>query len=259
MQRKTQYFAPLIIHTHLNIFFHHYRYHKESLTALRAWLAGKLLSPKQSGAVSLDELLKMTDISKYYFLKSVYPKFDFFRGYDGKNVYLTSYSKIKKIHRLKYGLIRKEKMSKRFIGQFISKAKFGGYILKCYVEKDLRRKLKRLTWGRISYEMVAEYFKITRRTAISLLKKSTARPLKNIRHLQQTRFKTKKEFSNWLLNNMDKIINGYRVGDYLKSFGLIETADDYYLIQRLPNIYRFTGVCLTGKKMSGRKKGQLKN
>jgi hypothetical protein len=254
MKRKIKYFISPIINTRLNILFHHYRFHKESLTALRIWLAGKLLSPKQSGAIDLNELLKTGGVAKRYFIESIYPNTNFFSGYDGKNIYLTSYSKIKKIHHLYRGLIRKEIMSKRFILQFRSKAKFEGYILKCYLEKDLRRKLKRLTWGRISYGMVAEYFKISRRTVISLLKNSTARPLKNIRYFPQTRFKTKKEFRNWLLKNMNKRIDGYLVGDNPNSYGLYKTANDYYLIQRLPNMYRFTGVCLVG-----RLRGNLKN
>ncbi|MDP2736492.1 MAG: hypothetical protein Q8O59_01760 [bacterium] len=253
MQRKIKYFSPPIINTHLNILFHHYRHHKESLTALRVWSVGKLLSPKQSGWVNLNELLKTTNIAKRYFIESIYPNTNFFRGYNGKNIYLTSYSKVKEIHHLKDGLIRKEKMSKRFIWQFRSKAKFEGYILKCYVEKDLRRKLKRITWGRISYEMVANNFKITRRTAISLLKNSTARPLKNIRNFPNIRFKKKKELRNWLLKNMDKRIDGYLVGDNPNSYRLHETTKDYYLTQRLPNMYRFTGVCLTGRKGATKK------
>ncbi len=239
---------PLVVSTHLNILFHHYRQHKDSLTALRIWSIAKLISPKYCGKVNLHEILNIVKISEYYFLKKILPQSEFFRALAGQTLYLNSYKKINKKHRLGKGVTRKEKMTKKFIGQFASKAKFKGYILKSYVEIDLQRKYKNITKGRISYAMVAKEFKISRRTAINILNNSTAKPLQNIKHFPQIRFKTRKEFGNWLLNNMDKYIDGYRVSDNSYSYRLFDSKNDYYLIQFLPNIYRFTGVCLVGRK-----------
>ena len=74
---------------------------------------------------------------------------------------------------------------------------------------------------------------------------SDAKYSPNIVSYPTYRFKSKKEFSNWLLHNVDKIIDDHRVGDNLSSYYIRKNGkNDYHLIQTLPNIFKFSGFLL---------------
>jgi len=114
------------------------------------------------------------------------------------------------------------------------------------MENDLNKKYKhKITKGRISYQIMADYFGISRRTAISNIKMSDAKYSTNIVPYPTYKFKSKTEFSNWLLHNMDRIINSHRVSDNLSSYYIRKNGkNNYHLIQTLPNIFKFTGFLL---------------
>jgi len=60
---------------------------------------------------------------------------------------------------LKYGKIRTERDTVRARKQFTSNKLFKAFIIKCYVENDLDKRMKnKITKGRISHAVVTRYF-----------------------------------------------------------------------------------------------------
>ncbi len=232
----------------LNLLFHFYRFHKEEITDVRLWFISRnILDTKGGGYVDIKELSKLADIEIAY-LRKICRRSNLFGGMDKYRVYYRSQNKLMRMHKLyiSKGKIRQEKITKKISRMFKSKKVFEGYISKCYMENDLNKKYGyKITAGRISYQIMADYFGISRRTSISNIKMSNAKYSTNIVSYPNYRFKSKKEFFNWLLHNMDRIINGHRVGNNLNSYYVRKNGkNNYYLIQTLPNIYKFTGFLL---------------
>jgi len=193
----------------LNLLFHFYRHHKKEVTATRLWfIARNILDIKGGGYVDIKELSKLADIEIVY-LRKICRRSNLFGGMDKYRVYYRSQNKLMRLHKLyiSKGKIRQEKITKKFSRMFRSKKVFESYISKCYMENDLNKKYKhKITKGRISYQIMADYFGISRGTAISNIKMSDAKYSTNIVSHPTYKFKSKNEFSNWLLNNVDKII-----------------------------------------------------
>jgi len=236
----------------LNLLFHFYRHHKKEITATRLWfIARNILDIKGGGYVDIKELSKLANIEVVY-LKKICRGSNLFGGMDKYRVYYRSQNKLMKLHRLyiSKGKIRKEKITKKFSRMFKSKKAFESYISKCYMENDLNKKYKfKVTAGKISYQIMADHFGISRRTAISNIKTSNAKYSINIVSYPNYRFKSKKEFSNWLLRNMDKVISVHRISENPHSYYIKKVNNnDYCLIQNLPNIFKFTGFLLVNAK-----------
>ena len=239
-----------IIKIHLPILFHFYREHKECITELRIWLIARyILDTNGSGKASFDELKKISNLSSDYLLR-ICKKTGFFWGIKKEIVYYKSANRIAKKHRINIKRkIRGDKFTKKFIKQFISKKKFLGFITKAYFEIDLDKKFKnKITKGRIGYQNTANHFNISKLTAITNIKNSNAKVFKNIKEFKNIRFKTKNEFGNWLLNNMESEINGYIISKNPNSYRIKFDPKGYYLTQQLPNIYKFTGVFLVNTR-----------
>jgi hypothetical protein len=223
--------------------FYFYKNGKDLITLLRCWLIAFCLDYNAKGYVDTQSLVKHARISKKYLKSMLSRKNEFFRSVTNDRVYLKSLYIISKNNKI--GWIRRNReeiTNKKFFEQLQSKKAFEGYLCKCYMEMDLReRKPKNLTRGRISYEMLAKEFKISRRTAISNIKISTAKIFPNILHFKNTRFRNKKEFSNWLLNNIGRKLQGYVVKGDLSGYRLTRDETGYYLTRVLPNIYKYTG------------------
>lgn len=225
----------------LNLFFHFYKHHKDELTSLRLWcIARYILDKNGRGCVNLDPLCDLSGVNKQYFSKKCLNSKLFKLA--GVYVYYLSSRKIITKHRLHCFKIRTEKMTQSFIKQFKDKKHFIGYITKCYFETDIRKKYKKLTVGRISIRQAAKYFEVSENTIRTNLKKSNAKKFDNILHFPNIRFKGKKHFSNWLLKNMDKSIQGHKISKNPKSFFIKRSDSDYYLCKRCPFIFKFTGV-----------------
>jgi len=232
----------------LNLLFHFYRHHKKEITEVRLWfIARNILDVKRGGYVNIKELSKSANIKTAY-LKKICRRSNLFGGMDKCRVYYKSQNKLMRMHKLyiSKGKIRQEKITKKFSRMFKSKKAFESYISKCYMENDLNKKYKyKITKGRISYQIMADYFGISRGTAISNIGISDAKYSPNIVSYPTYRFKSKKEFSNWLLRNIDRIIDNHRVGDNLNSYYLRKIdRNNYCLTQTLPNIHKFTGFLL---------------
>ena len=232
----------------LNLLFHFYRHHKKEITDIRIWFISRnILDVRGGGYVDIKELSKLADIEIAY-LRKICRSSNLFGGMDKCRVYYRSQNKLMRMHKLyiSKGKIRQEKITKKFSRMFKSKKAFEGYVCKCYAENDLNKKYKhKITKGRISYQIMANYFGISRGTAISNIQISDAKYSTNIVSHLNYRFKSKKEFFNWLLNNVDKIIDGHRVGDNLNSYYIRKNGkNNYHLIQTLPNIFNFSGFLL---------------
>lgn len=227
----------------LSILFHFYKHHKDQLTLLRCWMIADCLDINAKGWVDIQTLITYARVSKKYIRKISKHNDSLFRSITADRAYLKSHRKILRNHKLyKYIKIRNEKINKKFFEQLKTKKRFEGYICKCYMERDLRKtKPKNYTQGRISYEMLAKEFNISRRTAISNLKKSTAKHYPNIRLFKNIRFKNKNEFGSWLINNIDNKINDHRIKENLFAYRMALDEKGYYLTRVLPNIYKFTG------------------
>ena len=262
--KKATRIIPRIISVRLNILFHYYRHHKNEneMTAIRIlFIAKNVVDEKRRGCVDINQLCKATGIQRPY-LKKICRRSNLFRGVTSSDIYYSSTKKITRKHRLYFskGKIRGEKLTKKFIKQFRNKKNFEGYICKCYMENDLDKKYRyknKLTKGRIGYEMMAEYFKISRRTAISNIKISGAKKIKNVvdyRYKNELIFKSYSKFNNWLLRNMETYIGGHVVGNNPKSYFLKKIGKNRYcLAQNLPLIFKFTGVFLAN---AGIKRGK---
>ena len=233
-----------VVEIDLSILFHYYKKHKDALTLVRCWAIATFMDARYAGYVELEPLLKYAGISKRYLKRVVKKDECLFRSVSDNRAYLNRIIAIKRTHRLPNEKIRRERMTKKFFQQFKTKKKFLGYICKCYMEQDLReRKPKNYTQGRISYEALAKSLNISRRTAISNLKNSTAKAYPNIRHFKNVRFANLREFGIWLNSNIDERINGQKVTGNL--FGYRTAWDKkggyYYLTRVMPNVYKFTG------------------
>ncbi len=245
MVKKREYFISSI---HLNLLFHFYRFHKNEITEIRLWfIARNILDVKGIGFVDIKELAKLADV-KIPYLKMICRKSIQFNGLYKNRLYYKSQNKLMRLHKLyiSKGKIRQEKITKKFSKLFTSKKTFEGYVCKCYMENDLDKRFNnKITKGRICYQTMADYFNITRRTAISNIMASDSKKSKNIISYPYYRFKNKGEFTNWMIHNMETVINGHRVEDNPFSYyiGRID-KNNYCLIQHLPNIYKFTGFLL---------------
>jgi len=232
----------------LNVVFHFLRYHKNKLTAFRLWFVARhCLDIKGAGYVQIEDLSRICGIDKKY-LKRICTDSELFYGVDRYRVYYCGIRRIINRHRLKFsaGKIRRDNLTKKFMAQFKSKQAFEGYICKCYMENDLDPKHKnKITKGRISYEMLAGFFKMSRRTACYCLKHSNAKANRNKKEIPSYVFDHKDGFGNWLLRNMDIVIGGHRIAENPCSYFLKWKKDGrYVLAQSLPNIYDFTGFSL---------------
>ena len=118
------------------------------------------------------------------------------------------------------------------------------------MENDLDKKYKyKVTRGRISYCIMADYFQISRNTAISNIKISNSKHDKNIIYYHKYKFKNEKEFRYWLNHNSELVINGYRVSDNFHSYRMKKIDENnYILIQQFPNIFQFTGFSLVSAR-----------
>lgn len=248
IHKKPPSAPPLTSPIKLNVLYHFMRHHKDKLTEFRMWFVARhILDKNGEGKVSVAEMAKSCGIDKAY-AKKLCTHSLLFRSAGSDMAYYRSQKIVIKNHRLNrfVGKIRRDKIIRRFLTQFKRKQSFEGYISKCYMESDLDPKYgKRITRGRISYEIMADFFKITRRTAISCMIHSTAKPSRNIREFPQYVFEEKEELKNWLLRHMDTVLDGHRISENPLSYFAKRRKDGrYVLAQSLPNIYRFTGFSL---------------
>jgi len=237
----------------LNIIFHIYRNHKQELTSFRAWFVARyIIDISGTGYAVTEDVCRAVNMKSEHLLRKC-KKSCLFSGGTSDRLYYKSLIKLLREHKLPHKLcIRGEKLTKVFMKQFREKKTFISYITKCYVERDLDpRWKKRITRGRISYQAVADYFKISRKTAITNIKRSIPKRYKNRRRYYHIKFNYKKQLGNWILNNMKTIIDGRRVEDNPNSYQVEWKNGSYILVQDLPNIYKFTGVFLESRRIKG--------
>lgn len=223
----------------VSLLFHFYKNHKNLMTDLRIWIISRNIADNGSGKVLIADVAKIAKIKAEY-LKAISKNSPLFHGYWLGNLYYVSAHKICKNHSITKK-IRRELLNASFINQFKSKKMFEGFITKCYVEQDIDKKNKGLTKGKISYQMAADGLGISRLTAITNLKKSTAKKIPNTIEYPNITFANKKEFGNWLLKNMSTKIGQYIISKNPKSYKIKFNGSNYHLVQELPNRYRLTG------------------
>jgi hypothetical protein len=239
-----------------NILFHYYRKHKNELTAFRLWFISRfIIDCDGSGSISIEQLANVSKLSLDY-VRRYCKNSDMFRGTDSNKIYYCSLDSLLKKHHLTRRLqIRGERNNKPFVRQFQSKKMFIGYIIKCYVERDLSRKKPRnFTCGRISYQNIADYFNISRMTAITNLKIVKVKKFKNIRTFYDITFDNKKEYGYWLLINLGNKIGDYIVENNISSYQLRYINGKFVLVQHLPNIFKFTGTFLKNRSRGNSKR-----
>lgn len=207
---------------------------------LRVWTIARCIVDKNNGRAKIAEVAKIARLKESYTIR-LCKKSPLFQGVGKNYLYYISADKLCKRHGIRKKT-RNDLMTEKFIGQFKSKQLFNAYIAKCYVERDTHKKLKKITKGQISYQMLADGLGVSRTTAITLIKNSTAKVIKNTLEYRHITFKTRGEFSNWLLNNMGTKVGNYRVEGNPRSYRLKFNGTNYHLIQELPNIYKFTGL-----------------
>ncbi len=137
---------------------------------------------------------------------------------------------------------------------FSSNKNFTSYIVKCFAESYVRkekiskRKYRHIR-GCVSLDEIASHFQICVNTVISSLKRSKARKRENIREYRQYQFKSKREYANWLLNNMNLEIGFKKISDNPRAFypRRINNSNKYCLAETLPNVYLSTSARLSGQ------------
>lgn len=273
-KNKTGTDGVVIVPIRQKILFHFYHRHKESMTQLRIWFLARLLdSAAGSGRVTIDELSRAIGIGTEYIRRKCAGS-EFFR-HIGDFVYYSSPKKIIKSHKLPvkiptgkekrgkklfvWNKIRGEKVTRAFFRQIKSKKGFEAYITKCYMERDLSKRLRKYTYGRISNEGTAARFGISRRTVITNIKRSKAKIFKNEKSYFNKVFKDKQEYGNWLRENMDSYLDKQRIVDCGGSIALKKVEGGFMLVRRLPNIFKFTGVYLVGERSYRRGKSRRKS
>ena len=214
------------------------------------------------GSADIPDVCRISGIKKENVVK-LCRKSDLFVFFNKEKIYYQSQKKLFIKHKLfLLKQFRVEKLTKVFIKQLGSKKTFEGYICKCYMERDLNldRKIRgRASKGRISYQRMADYFNISRKTAITNIKRSTAKKFRRRRCYNQVKLKRKEDLGNYLLNNMDKTIDGRKIEDNPKSYCVEERDGRFFLAQDLPNYYKFTALfqIYNRKKKRGKRKQPL--
>lgn len=237
------------------LFFHILSKHKDQILELRLWaIARYILDIQKCGACNMTELARFAKIKPETLLKII-RKSQLFRGFGKHRVYYFSLFKIIQKHQLrKKTKFRVEYPSHKFLNNFQNQLKFKSYIVKCYFENDLRKKIRRITNGRISNHIAAKYFNISERTIQRLIRSSGAIVYKNIQEYRSIKvdIKHSSRLGNWLLNHAGEKIDGHEIGRNFRSYFVrYKTLGKYILCQRLPNIYKFTGVRLVAGIIRG--------
>jgi hypothetical protein len=87
------------------------------------------------------------------------------------------------------------------------------------MENDRRKKKPyNYTTGRISQKRAADYFDVSEKTINTNLKNSNAKRYRNEKEFPKFKFKNKLEFGQWLLQNMDTVLDGQRIDTNIKSY-----------------------------------------
>ncbi len=243
----------------LKVLFHYYKHHKYEMTAFWLWFISRYILDNQgTGYVDLKKLNRLAQLKPDYAIR-ICQKSELFRAIHDNRLYYTSIRGVYSKHRLKLtgSYLRGELISKIFIKTIRNQTAFKGYICKCYAEMDLDKKYRyKITKGRIGHQAIAKFFDINRKTVITNLNLAKAKSKKNIRHFKSIKFIYAFEFGTWLLHNMDTRLGGHfrntKAGGHIiennpNSYFVKKnnTGRGYYLIQVMPNIYRFTGVFFT--------------
>jgi hypothetical protein len=226
------------------------------MTAFRLWFVLRhAVDTDGAGWGDINKLEKLTKLNKSY-IRQICNNSWLIKGVHKNRIYYNSLKNIYRHLKLKAtgSVLRGERITIRF-KKIISDARgFKGYICKCYAEMDLDAKYKkRITKGRIGRQAIADYFGISRQTVIVNMALAGTKSYKNILHFKDIRFKNYEDYGVWLNRNMEKKIrsNYKNYGDYVisknpKSYYIRrDSRGGYYLIQKMPNIYKFTGVYLT--------------
>lgn len=236
-----------ITRIHLNTLYHFYIKHRNLMTEFRAWFVCRhILDPTGSGRVDKNKLLGILKGNHRHLLRECKSSNMF--HYVGDKIYYLSWIKLCKKHKLRYGhgKCRYQQITQEIYWLIANNTRFKSFIVRCYAESDINTKSKakrKITLGRISYAMLAEKFNISSRTAETMIKISNARKISNIRCYPWINIET--PLSNWLLQNMDKVIDGKimdKVEDNPGSYYLKKTRSRNILCRRSPNFYRFTGL-----------------
>lgn len=233
----------------LEFLFKIYSMRKQYLTPLRLWLIARfVLDEKGTGCVDTNRLCARSCIKKKYFRRKCIQS-GFFREIGRSTYYVSS----KNLHR-KFDIRRSVNRGERkykLNKYFKNKKSLVGYITKCFFENDLDERYEQITNGRISVGCAASRLEISENTVRSNLRASDAKKFDNIKFLN-VRFENKKEFSSWLLENADKIVDGKKVEDYFPCFFIRRLKSHYQLCVRKPHIFKFTGVYLDGPYKRGK-------
>lgn len=235
--------------------FYIYRFEKNKLTELRLWFISRyILDNLGAGSVFVDDLSRLAKLSSRYLLRICSNSVFFIRIKNG-NLYYRSVTGLGRIFGLPKSLIRGEKITKTFTSQFTSNKKMQAYICKVYMELNRDKRFKgKLTKGNTTYQAMANYFRISRKTAITNINNSTAKKYCDSRLFPEIKFANKKEFGKWLTKNMGTRLAGYLVENNPFSYYPKKTKNGYILAQQLPNRYKFTGLYLLRPKKRGKSK-----
>ncbi|MCK5211531.1 hypothetical protein KAJ89_02410 [Candidatus Parcubacteria bacterium] len=247
-----------------NILFHFIKFHDEQIPELRIWQTARYIDEFGKGWVDFIQLSKAARLTIKY-CRRLCLNSELFRGLNDNKLYYQSEYHVMKLHRLnicggKYRLESKEIFSgegeksfpwlRNTLGGVKYKHKpcsqFRAYIVKCWAERDLEKKLNyEMTKGMIGYNTIERELEIARDTAIRYMKISEARWENEIIPHPKYTFTSMREYGVWLNHNFEIIINGVRISSQPKSFWAVKVGyRKYVLNQTLPNRYYFTGVCL---------------
>ncbi len=249
--------AQRIINVHLKLLFHFYKSHKNIMTEFRIWFVARhVIDNKGSGKADIKKISRVLNLQPPY-IRRICNNSSLFISIHKNDIYYVSIHRLIEEHELssKGFTIRGEKINTRYRAYFASKKNFVGYITKCFVENDLNHRFKKrqITKGRIGTYKIAECLNISRTTVISNIKISDAKLHKHIIEHKNINFRTFDEYKNgWLLENMDRIVGGYRIGNNLNSYFLKKdyARNIFYLTQTLPHFYEFTGIYLVHRRQN---------
>jgi len=230
-----------------NLLFHFLSKHRDRLLEFRLWIIARyFLDHKKCGACNIEELINFAKIKPGTLIKYARHSKLFIKYENGKIYYVSQY-RVAKLHKLRMKTkFRAELLSNNYLKRFQNQTKFKAYIIKCYFENDPRKKkYRQYTNGRISIYNTAKHFNLSERTIQRLIKTSKAVTKINIKEYPKIKvnIKHKLQFGNWILNHAEDKIDGHNIIENPNSYFVrFVRRGEYRLCQRLPNIFRITGV-----------------